>query len=82
MSQRCGPAALTHQWLHGSHISGLPEDKAKTVARIRVVLDRRSLRLSTTEKPFLDALLVYWGTVSDLVQRQEHGGQKEGTPLM
>jgi hypothetical protein len=29
----------------------------------------------------LDALIVYWGTMSDLVQRQEHGAQKEGEPL-
>lgn len=29
----------------------------------------------------MEALLAYWGTVSDLVQRQEHGGQKEGEPL-
>jgi len=30
---------------------------------------------------FLDALLVYWGTACDLVQRQEHGSQREGAPL-
>jgi hypothetical protein len=29
----------------------------------------------------LKALLAYWGTVNDLVQRQEHGGQKEREPL-
>lgn len=29
----------------------------------------------------LDALVVYWGTVSDLIQRQEHGAQKEGEAL-
>src|SRR5439155_2241153 len=30
---------------------------------------------------FLDALIGYWGAVSDLVQRQEHGGQREGAEL-
>lgn len=57
-------------------------DKTKTVARIKTVLSQKEQLLSTTEKPFLEALLAFWGTVSDLVQRQEHGGQKEGQPLM
>lgn len=57
------------------------QDKAHTVARIKAVLDLKGEQLGNTEKPFLDALLAYWGTVSDLVQRQEHGGQKEGEPL-
>jgi hypothetical protein len=29
----------------------------------------------------LEALVPFRGTVSDLVQRQEHGGQREGAPL-
>ena len=33
------------------------------------------------ERAFLDALLAYWGTVNDLVQPQEHGGQREGEAL-
>lgn len=57
-------------------------DKAHTVARFRVVLEIRAAQLGATEGPFLEALLGYWGTVSDLVQRQEHGGQKEGEPLV
>jgi hypothetical protein len=56
-------------------------DKAHTVARIKAVLNSCASKLGTSEKPFLDALIAYWGTVSDLIQRQEHGGQKEGTPL-
>jgi hypothetical protein len=52
------------------------------VARIRSVLQQHAAKLGTTAAPFLDALLVYWGTVSDLVQRQEHGAQKEGRPLV
>ena len=35
-----------------------------------------------TERAFLAALLAYWGTVIDLVQRQEHGALREGTPLI
>ena len=37
--------------------------------------------MGTTVKPFIDALIVYWGTLDDLVQRQEHGAQKEGEAL-
>lgn len=54
-------------------------DKAKTVARLRVVLAARGL--GEKLRAFLDALLAYWGTVSDLVQRQEHGALREGEPL-
>src|SRR5262249_39946694 len=57
-------------------------DKAHDVARIKAVLDHRGAALGTTLKPFLKALLAYWGTVSDLVQRQVHGGQREEKPLI
>ena len=56
-------------------------EKTLTVARMRAVLDHVAKQLGATEKPFLDALLVYWGTLGDLVQRQEHGAQKEGKAL-
>jgi len=52
-------------------------DKSKTVARLRAVLDLKADELGRTEKPFLEALLAYWGTVNDLIQRQEHGAQRE-----
>ena len=57
-------------------------DPAKTVARVRAVLKHEGAPLGEKLAAFFDALLAYWGTVSDLVQRQEHGGQKEGEPLM
>ena len=63
----------------------LPSDdkgKALTVARLKAVINARISQLGNTEKEFLDALLVYWGTVNDMIQRQEHGGQKEGQPLI
>jgi len=57
-----------------------PTKPTDTVDRIRCVL---KLKLSSDAKiAFLDALLAYWGTVTDLVQRQEHGGFKEGEPLL
>jgi hypothetical protein len=58
------------------------QNKSNDVSRIRAVLQHKSVHLGDTEKSFLDALIPYWGTVSDLVQRQEHGGQKEGRPLV
>jgi hypothetical protein len=58
------------------------KDVAHTEARIRAALDSTGRQISTTVKPFLDALLAYWRKVSDLVQRQEHGGQREGKPLI
>jgi hypothetical protein len=57
-------------------------DRAKTVSRVRAVLDSRSASIGTTTKDFSDALLAYWGTVSDLVQRQEHGAQREKAALV
>jgi len=62
--------------------SGVDTDKARDVARIKAVLKQHASKLGTTAGPFLDALVAYWGTLSDLVQRQEHGGQKEGRPLV
>jgi len=56
-----------------------PGEKAKTVARIRAAL---AVVTSTSHKEFLAALLAYWGTLSDLVQRQEHAGEKEQEPLV
>jgi hypothetical protein len=56
-------------------------NKEHTVARVRAVLHHRKDQLPRTVKPFLDALLAYWGTVGDLAERQEHGSRKEGQPL-
>jgi hypothetical protein len=64
------------------HPTAVESDPAKTVSRIRAILDARSASIGTTTKDFFDALLAYWGTVSDLIQRQEHGGQREKEPLV
>lgn len=65
LAQRCGAEVLA--------------DRAKTVQAIRTVLGMH--QLGETHKAFLDALLTYWGTVSDLVQRQEHGAARDKEPL-
>lgn len=56
-------------------------DPAHTVARVRAVLNAKAASKGEAEEAFLQALLPYWGTVSDLVQRQEHGALKEGEEL-
>lgn len=46
------------------------------------MLDKKKSDLGGTEHEFLKAYISYWGTVNDLVQRQEHGAQKEGEKLI
>ncbi len=48
--------------------------------RIESVLKQHADKLGSLE-PFLIKLLDYWGAVNGIVQRQEHGAQKEGEPL-
>jgi len=64
------------------HPPNVDLDVAHSIARLKAVLDLRAKELGETEKGFLDALLEYWRRVSDLVQRQEHGAQKEGQQLI
>lgn len=56
-------------------------DKARDRARLKAVLDQRKLHLGKTKWEVLDALYSYWGALSALVQRQEHGAQREGEML-
>ena len=60
--------------------SDAPSDPSKTVGRIRSVIHLRLTSESVRE--LAEALLGLWGAMSDLVQRQEHGAQKEGIPLV
>ena len=62
--------------------AGTTTDKTKTVARIIAVLNSPNLGLGSTEKPFVEALINYWRALNDLIQRQEHGAQKEGQKLV
>ena len=67
--------------LRHAGITPRESDPAKSVSRIREFLEARRSEMGDSFAAFLDALLVLWGTVSDLAQRQEHGAQKEGSPL-
>jgi hypothetical protein len=49
--------------------------------RIRAAIAERKPSMSSSVSTALDALLVYWGCVNDLIQRQEHAGLKEGERL-
>lgn len=54
---------------------------ANTILRIRSVINMNS-ELNKTKKRLLNALIEYWQALNDLVQRQEHGAQKEGEKLI
>ena len=58
-----------------------PEDKSKTVKRLEAVIDHRQKELGSSKESFLKALVEYWKEVNNLIQRQEHDSQKEGTEL-
>lgn len=57
-------------------------DKSHDVRRIEAILQFLAAQLGKTENAFLEALLGYWANTSALIQRQEHGAQKEGQELV
>jgi hypothetical protein len=56
-------------------------DPAHTVARLKAVIARADPKPARAPRRMLEALVVYRGEVNDVLQRQEHGAQKEGEPL-
>jgi hypothetical protein len=64
------------------HPPEVDENKAHTRNRLKAVLAQQADWLGETERPFLDALIDYWEAFEKLIQRQEHGGQKEGEALV
>jgi hypothetical protein len=63
---------------HGN--AGADIDKARTMARLKAVVASR--QPSAAIRDYLDSLIGLVGAVSDLAQRQEHGGAKEGEPIV
>ena len=57
-----------------------PGDPAKTKARIAAVIGGLPAA-SATATEVTQQLVSYWDALIDLVQRQEHGALREGTPL-
>ena len=72
---------FTQHLVERYELSNSVDDKSKTINRLRTVFNHLSKKTSDTVIEFLKALISYWSTVNDLVQRQEHGGQKEGFAL-
>ena len=56
-------------------------DPTKTLDRVSAVIRMRAGQLGETKTELLDALFDYWRAVNNMVQRQEHGAQKEGEDL-
>lgn len=62
--------------------TGVDSDKQHDRARLKAILEQQKQHLGETEREFLEALYTYWGALSGgLVQRQEHGAQREHEPL-
>jgi hypothetical protein len=57
-----------------------PPRGSGTVSRLRMLIDHLGPQGSSVAA-HCKALVTYWGTVSDLAQRQEHGAAREGQPL-
>jgi hypothetical protein len=56
---------------------GVDVVKSHDVARLKAVIKYCKNKVPSTLLPFLDTLVEHWGALSDLVQRQEHSGQRE-----
>ena len=65
--------------LHG--VEHANPDKAKTRDRFSAAVNSRRAELGERKSEILDALFVYWRATENLVQRQEHAGQREGESL-
>jgi hypothetical protein len=57
------------------------QDKAMTRDRLSAVLNAHRPQLGETRSALLDAMFGYWRALGDVVQRQEHAGQREREPL-
>lgn len=61
----------------GEHIP-----KNKTIKRLKAIVEVKSKKLGETERKLLDVLIDYWDVVNDLIQKQEHGAQREKVKLV
>lgn len=57
-------------------------NKSSTKNRLKSILKYKAHKLGKTENFFLEALYNFWESVSDLIQRQEHGAKKEREKLV
>jgi hypothetical protein len=61
--------------------SDVNADPTKTLDRVSAVLKMYRASLGERRVALLNSLFDFWRATVNLVQRQEHGGQKEGEPL-
>jgi len=73
--------AFATQLIERLGVQHADSNPAQDVARMRAVLTAAKPKLGKAQHALLDALLAYWGAVSDLAQRQTHGAQREGEAL-
>ena len=64
---------------HG--VTAANPDKAMTRDRFSAVINHRRADLGERKSALLDTLFGYWTATGDLIQRQEHAGQREGESL-
>jgi hypothetical protein len=57
-------------------VTDAPDNVKSTKSRLRAVFKKRTAT-GETEGAVLEALGAYWDAVSDLIQRQEHGAERE-----
>lgn len=69
--------------LFADDMTGRPSGSksASTVSRVRAASAAQYKVPSETTSAWLGALMAYWGTVSDLIQKQEHGAARENETL-
>lgn len=65
-----------------SNPQGEPKAKGKTEQRLKAIIEVKSQKLGKTERRLLDAIYRYWEVVNDLIQKQEHGAQREKAQLV
>jgi hypothetical protein len=65
---------------HG--ISDANPDRSKTRDRLGSVLKSKHEIIGQKHRALLDGLFAYWTAAVDLLQRQEHAGQREGEALI
>ena len=58
------------------------ENESHDINRIKAVISQHANQFGKTEKSFLNSLIDYWKSISELVQRQEHGAQREKESLI
>ncbi len=73
--------AFATELVQKHNVTDVNPDPTKTLDRVSAVIKMQAAQLGEADTMFLDALFGYWRAVNSIVQRQEHGAQKEGEAL-